>query len=252
MTFSPTSGTRSADTARNLARAVERSGRRSSVQLPLEFVRNSANPEAGTPLAWLLQGGRGGEVRLKLYLCLRLLATDEPFDIRQGIRSEYWAATLGLGNPSVNGKRRISAALEWLDKNGYIKLERRPGMPSPLRLVNPLDPMKPFAVTGPRYVTLPLELWREEWIVALSGKALALLLVLREVTGGRNDKPQPLATGRQREYGLSTDTWTRATSELKDLDLLEVTRVTDFTDLDKRRVRNAYTLDMVRLQLPPS
>lgn len=250
MRSSSSSGTRSPETARNLAKAIERSKRKTSVGLPLEFVRNQADPDAGTPLAKLLQGGRGGEVRLKLYLCLRLLTTKPPYDIRQGIRSSYWAETLGLSDPETNGSRRTVQALAWLDRNGYIRLQRRPGLPSALELVNPLDRTKPFEVKGPRYVTLPLDVWSQEWIVALSGPALALFVVLREVTGGK-DTPQPLATGRHAEYGLSEDTWTRAIAELTDHGLLHVSRVTDVIDLDKRRTRNAYLLDEVRLQLPP-
>lgn len=239
-------GTRSGTTSRSLAQAVERSRRRTGVNLPIEFVRSEQDPPAVTPLARLLRGGQSGEVRLKLYLCLSLLATAYPYDIREPIRAGWWAAALGLPDPDDKGSRRISNALIWLDANGYITLHRRPGRPATVTLLNPRGGGGPYVGVekAQRWVRLPLALWEREWIVELSGSALALLVVLLELQGGAS-KPRYLETGRHAQYALSEDTWTRAAAELRDVHkLLEVGQVVTGRNLDMRRKRNTYWLDL--------
>jgi hypothetical protein len=245
-------GSRSGETSRRLDQAVARSKRRAGVNLPIEFVRSELNPPEVTPLATLLRGGRGGEVRLKLYLCLTLLATAEPHDIREPIRSNWWAGALGLPDPDDNGARRISKALEWLDKHEYIQLNRRPGRPSTVVLLDPRGGGGAYVGVdkAQRWVRLPLGLWRQEWIVDLSGSALALLIVLLELTGGATT-PRFLETGRHAQYGLSEDTWTRASKELQDVGLLTVGQVRAGRDLDMRRTRNTYLLNKALLDARP-
>lgn len=241
-------GTRSGVTSRSLQQAVDRSKRKTGVALPIEFLRSEQEPPAVTPLARLLRGGQGGEVRLKLYLCLSLLATAPPYDIREPIRSGWWAGALGLPDPDVKGARRISNALEWLDANAYIVLNRRPGRPSTVTLLDPRGGGGPYVGVekARRWVLAPLWLWEREWIVDLSGSALALLLVLLELQGGAT-KPRHLDTGRRAQYGLSEDTWTRASRELRERGVLTVGQVVTGRDLDMRRTRNTYWLDRYRL-----
>src|SRR5580698_2726011 len=80
----------------NLKFFVRRSRRSRGVQLARSFVRRENTPEAVPPLALLLRGGQGGEVRLKLYLTMLLLAVQPPFDIRDSFPAGSWAAALGL------------------------------------------------------------------------------------------------------------------------------------------------------------
>ena len=198
---------RSGTTSRRLTRAVERSKRRTGVNLPIEFLRSEQDPPAVTPLARLLRGGQGGEVRLKLYLCLSLLATAAPYNIRERIRASVWAEALGLPDPEGNGARRVTNALRWLDAKGYIRLHTRAGMPPTVTLLDPRGGGGDYVGVekAQRWVRLPLALWEREWIVDLSGSALALLLVLLELQGGAT-RPQYLETGRHAQYGLSEDT----------------------------------------------
>jgi hypothetical protein len=219
------------------------------VALPIQFVRNEQDPPAVTPLARLLRGGQGGEVRLKLYLCLSLLATASPYDIRDPIRAGWWAAALGLPDPDGKGARRISNALDWLDANDYITLQRRPGRPSTVTLLDPRGGGGPYVGVDKarRWVRAPLALWEREWIVDLSGSALALLLVLMELQGGAV-RPRYLETGRHVQYGLSEDTWTRAARELRDCGLLTVGQVVTGRNLDMRRTRNTYWLAVDALE----
>jgi hypothetical protein len=43
-----------------------------------------------------MRGGRGGEVRLKLYFCLTLIATKPPHKIRERTPARTWAEMLAL------------------------------------------------------------------------------------------------------------------------------------------------------------
>jgi hypothetical protein len=103
-----------------------------------------------------------------------------------------------------------------------------------------------FARTRSLYVRLPLGFWSEQWITRLSGSAVALLIVLLDLQSGKKRRaaPQSLAPGQRLRYGLSDDTWTRASKELVDAGLLTVKRVPQGRDFDWRRMRNAYLIDI--------
>ena len=97
-----------------LARAVERSHRVHYVPYSRTFVRSlPAMPDfipPTPPLARLIQGGRGGEVRLKLYLLLTLIATRYPYDIRNPQTPATLARTLDLA--PATGSRRVTSNIE--------------------------------------------------------------------------------------------------------------------------------------------
>jgi len=61
--------------ASKVQRLVDISKRKSGIQLPISFVRDKSETP---PLAQMLRGGRGGAVRLKLYLTFDLLAAAAP------------------------------------------------------------------------------------------------------------------------------------------------------------------------------
>ncbi len=143
-----------------LDRVLQLSKRKSGIQLPIGFVRSAWQPRSDaspssastaepvvTPLVAMLRGGHGGEVRLKLYLSITLLAAHPPFDISRPIAGRSWATMLGLPDPEGNGARRIADALVWLDQHRYIALQRRPGMPpqkqSFASLIQPSDGSDP-------------------------------------------------------------------------------------------------------------
>jgi hypothetical protein len=232
------------ESLRLLQRAVERSKRTSGVQLPIGFVRAEPSQTKPPPLAKMIRGGRGGEVRLKLYLSLNLLATRRPYDIRS-IPARAWAEMLGLPDPEIHGARRISDALVWLADEHLIALARKPGTPPTITLLNPTGTGAKYVRPGGRWITVPLGLWEQEWITVISGTGIALLLVLLDMQGGKNSPAHaPSLTGAQRlRYQLSDDTWTRASAELTDLGLLTVRRVSQGRDFDWRRMRNTYWVD---------
>jgi hypothetical protein len=243
------------ESARLLNRLVDRSKRVSGIQLPIDFVR-ARGLAVRPPLARMLRdgrstrGGRGGAVRLKVYLCMNLLATHYPYDIRP-VPARAWAEALALPDPASGGARRVSDALAWLHEEKMIDARRQQGAAPTVTLLDP-------AGTGDRYrryrqyVSVPLGLWREQWITRLSGSAVALLIVLLDLQGGeklKQDAPW-LATRQRSRYGLSDDTWTRASKELVAHGLLTIGRVPQGRDFDFRRMRNTYWIDKRRLDQP--
>ena len=92
--------TEAAERSRHLLRrAVERSGRSTGIQLPVDFVRGSWTRKP--PSAEIVH--RGGGVRLKVYLCIYLLAVKSPYRIRGQIPGRVWAETLELPDPEGKG-----------------------------------------------------------------------------------------------------------------------------------------------------
>jgi hypothetical protein len=109
----------------------------------------------------------------------------------------------------------------------------------------------PYARPGIPYVSLPLDLWNQGWILTLSPTALALLMVIRDVQ--QMHDPARYANRQQHDsYHLSWDTWTRASKELVKHELLKITRIPQGEDFDYQRMRNLYRIDLERLKSPPA
>lgn len=237
------------DMLRTLTR---RSRRTSGVPLSRSFIRRNASSETPPPLALLLRGGQGGEVRLKLYLTISLLAVSPPYDIRDPVPARSWASALGLDDPERNGARRIGDAINWLAKNKFLVTERRQGTPGSLRLLS--QNLSGEAYTRPiesgRYIRLPLGLWEHGWLIRLSGTGLAILIILLDMQGGRT-QPQWISPRQaQQRYDLSPDTWTKGLKELTSLELVTVSRRAQGDIFDYRRMRNAYWVNEEKLQSP--
>lgn len=227
-----------------LEKAVERSKRRSSVRLPLAFARDQVNETAEPPLARLLQGG--GEVRLKVLLTMLMIATKHPHVAR--VPSKDLAAMLNLRDPDGAGARRVNKALGDLAAANLIRREHRSGHVPSTTILDPGGSGEEWNtehLSGSTYITLPPDLWRRGWLIALSGRALAMLIILKENTGGR-EKGAWVPGIRRRQYGLSEDTWTKATKELREAGLLDVDEKV-FSFHGEPRRRNLYTLHLDRL-----
>lgn len=229
---------------RALRAAVERA-KRTSVAIPVQLVRSREDGE-DAELARLLRGGRddrpgrGGAVRLKLYLTLVMRATRHPHHLAPMPAYNY-ANLLGLPDPMGGGRRRITEALAWLDQEGFIELVGRGRGSSPLIKVRRV--YKTRGYDGPPYVGVPSEMWTNGWIVHLSGRAVALWIVLKELIGSKKTPAGAWATGEHKDqYGLSADTWTRATKDLVEAGLLEVETVIDRPEFGQERRRQKYRL----------
>ncbi|MCH0542076.1 hypothetical protein I3F58_21435 [Streptomyces sp. MUM 203J] len=239
---------------RELRMVASKSQRTGNVPFPPDFVIAKEGQDRRPPLARMIQGGQGGSVRLSLYLCITMMATKEPFNLRKPPTPKAWARMLNL-DPR-KGDRRVQRNLKWLAENDFIKLEPRWGGPAEIRLLSAagngreyVRPIEQKENRG-RYVGIPAEFWTQGWILELTPTAVALLLVLREALG-KQEEPQYIPTDRQRRYGLSPDTWTKANKELQRHGLLTVAREIQGSTYDYDRWRNSYLLDLDRLKEPP-
>lgn len=250
------------DHAAGLALAASRRAGNRKLQLRINFIE--ATDDQDPPLARLLRGGRGGSVRLKLYLTMLWMAAGPPHDITFPARA--WAELLDLPEPEGNGDRRVRDAIDWLAERKFIAVERQQGRPSTVYLLQEDGSESPYVVPAKGtkdpetkklaeehwYVTLPPTFWTMGWIRVLSPAAIALLLVMlvlaREATGRFWISP---AQARQR-FGLSEDTWTKGTAELREHGLLAVSRKPVSEEFGWKRVRNRYALNLEPLQSRPA
>ncbi|KQX33174.1 hypothetical protein ASD97_32935 [Streptomyces sp. Root63] len=226
--------------------AAEKAKRRGYVPFPPAFVIAPDGLEVVAPLARLIQGGRGGAVRLRLYLCITMMATGKPYDLRKPPGPNGWTRMLAL-DPKT-GPRRVASNLKWLADQQLIDLQPQWGRPAAITLLSADGDGKEY--TQPReegrYVGMPVEFWTQGWLLQLSPTATALLFVLREALGGHSE-PQYIPTTRRNRYGLSSDTWTKARKELEAQGLLAVKHEPQGTFYDFTRLRNAYQLNLERL-----
>ncbi|WP_441893780.1 hypothetical protein [Microbacterium sp.] len=227
-----------------LRSAAKRSGR-ASVALPREFARDTENPEPEPPLVRILRGK--GETRLKVYLTTLMAATRAPHATQN---SAYTlATTLGLGE-SRGARRRIDEAYKGLVDLNLVARELNPGAIATTTVLHWSGKGEQWEIPTPAspYISLPIELWRNGWIVALSGRAIAMLIVLRELTNGRSGDSAWADGTRKAEYGLSADTWTRGCAELESAGLLTMSTVVASSHGLRRR-RKSYTLHIDNLKV---
>ncbi|MHA4819580.1 hypothetical protein ACXZ65_35090 [Streptomyces aculeolatus] len=148
----------------------------------------------------------------------------------------------------------MASNLKWLADNKLIELEPQWGRPSAITLLSATGDGKEY--TQPReqvrYVGMPINFWTKGWLLQLSPMATALLFVLRDALGGRDEEPQYVPTPRQKRYGLSPNTWTEGRKELEAQGLLTVRREPQGDFYDYTRLRNAYQLTLKRLDHSPS
>ncbi|MFI0269811.1 hypothetical protein [Streptomyces luteogriseus] len=234
----------------DLLRGAATRSKRSVVPFPPEFVTAEAVQARAAPLARMIQGGRGGSVRLRLYMCITMMATRQPFDLKAPPKPKSWAKLLALD--PTKGDRNVVRGLNWLADNKLIKLTPRWGGPPAITLRSADGKGREYVrpIEQGRYIRVPVEFWTEGWVLELSPTAIALLLVLMDALGGHSE-PQYVSTERRRLYGLSHDTWTKATKELQKHDLLTVRRDSQGSFYDYERMRNLFWLDVDRLKEPP-
>jgi hypothetical protein len=239
-------------------------------QLPLRraFAERPDNVDKPTPLARLLRGGRGGSVRLRLYLSYLWLGAAPPHELAYPARA--WAELLDLDDPAGRGTRRIADAVRWLETNKLIEVTNRAGAPNVVRLrddagndkpyetpgtaYNRLRTKKPEAAQLHRYVQLPPELWTSGWMAVLSAAALAMLIVLRVQVGAKDTNTEVWISPEYaaKAFLLSEETRTRGVRELQRAGLLTIRRrqLATVDSFEFRRYRNVYQLNLAALANP--
>lgn len=232
-----------------LRAAVRRSLRKQRVPFGKWFLRG--NDDNAARLAPLIQGGRGGEVRLKIYLTITMMATRAPHDLQRPPPPRLWATMLALPGPTA--PRRASSGLRWLHAHKYIQLTPRIGHVPAVTLLDSVSGDGPWVRPmdrHERYISMPLQLWSEGWIVVLSATELALLMIIMDIQRGKS-APAYASREDHEAYGVSSDTWTRATKGLKSKGLLTIRREPQGNDFDFQRMRSLYQVNTERLQSQP-
>jgi hypothetical protein len=226
-----------------LNRATTRSKRRSSVNFPISYVKRAdATPTA----AWLVQSH---ELRLKMHMTLVMQATKAPPTLPDR-PTQSLARWLNL--PPDSGPRRANDAKKWLLQKKLIAKTTLLDGKAGLLLLHPDGSGSQWEGNGNRWVGVPFTLWTNAWILRLSGTAIAVLMALLELNGGSKHLDGELMDGyRKRQYGLSDDTWTRATQELGYFGLLRTTDVYWGDDDYQLRRRKRYRVIKEALEAQP-
>lgn len=223
-----------------LRAAVAESGRRSTVQLPGSF----AFDERGrpTPLGALV---RLGEPAMKTYFTLALLTRKPPHKLFRGTSAGHLAHMLGFAADATestsSGARRVQRALGRMTDPpfAFVTITSRPGH-VPGITVNHFTKK---GLQSPPYITLPLALWRQGWIVSLSLAGLAVYASLRRECAGHEDQEMVLSPYRRSLYGFSADTWSKGVRDLQAHGLLHVDLKAANTREIVRKQRQIYRLD---------
>ena len=250
-----------------VARLIKsRLGRRNTAPVRSALVGSSdATRDHGEvpPLARILRGGRGGDVRLKLELSFLWFAVNPPHDLVYPARA--WALLLGLHDPEGRGTRRVRQAIAALATINLILVQERAGQPNRIVLLDEAGSGAPYELPGKafsrargtgdewrhRYIQIPDTLWTNGWLATLSGAALAMLLVLYVELGQDDPESTDLwfsPSRADRLYGLSEDTRSKGLRELRAAGLVSSRRKPASRNaLDFRRMRNTYRLETAQL-----
>ena len=167
----------------------------------------------------MLRGGRGGEVRLKLFLTLLLMSVGPPHATSYPTRA--FAELFDLPDPDGTGSRRVREALVWLRERKLIQVEARAGKAA--RVFVRLESGSGAVYSLPTketdlWIKVPTAMWTKGWISALSGSAIAILLLLIDHAEslGKVGKAVWISPSQAKDdYALSSDTWTRGIRELE-------------------------------------
>jgi hypothetical protein len=217
------------------------------LELPQRVIRRRTPSDPAPPLAQMISTRRG-DVRVRLYLWLWALvgARGQPRTPYRRTSGE-WALLLNLlAEPAANNQRaraaaarRVSRAGDYLESHSLIRRTRR----DEIQLLDPTGHGEPFEPrseveladrdrrraelarwTNPRTrelwedppLKIPAALWTNGTVSALSGAALATLLLLWDQPESEDGYRWPPRI-RTHQYGLSSDTWQNGTTELLEL-----------------------------------
>ncbi len=226
-------------------------------------------PTAGVPpLAFMLRGGQGGEVRLKLLLSLLWFSARPPHETEYPARG--WAALLDLDEPDTNGARRVNAAFAWLARNDLVRVASNRGQPTTVYLMDErrtgeayvpphksIEALKADGATVTRdnyYVTLLSSFWTKGWVSVLTAPAVAMLLVMMSESRYSRSTTRLWHSPRQAadRFALSQDSRSAGLRELERYQIVSMKPAPISPGVfDFRRMRNVYNLHLETLTVEP-
>lgn len=190
-------------------------------------------------------GGRGGRLRVAVLVTLIFVLAQAPHTTTRVAR--YWAGLLGLEDPEGTGARAIRDALHQLEERGFIKLTETPSGVLEIRLLSEAGTREHYTIPDPGlqelYFRVPRSLWADGLITRLSGRGLALyLIVLSNAGWGEREFwiNQKLFAER---YGLGETTRKKGLKELVDLGVLDVVSVSQGLSGTRSFRRNVYSIN---------
>jgi len=218
--------------------ALSIGARRRKSGAPVRTIFVSDETVEKPPLARLLNsaetggGGRGGQLRVKLYISLLLVCAKKPYGVARPARA--WAALLGLDDIDGKGVRRIQDTLRDLADRQFIKLEDRGGLPSNVTVLSESGDGSPFipapdaynrltsnGVVDPEvlrnhlYFRIPTTLWTSGKIGFLKGPSLAMLLALISEQHGTGQSVWFSPDRANKRFGLSPSTRSEGLAHLR-------------------------------------
>lgn len=248
---------------REAAQAARRISNAYSTAVRKNFIARSAPEASAPPLALMLRGGggRGGAVRLKLYLSFLWLARNSERPVYR-FASREWAVLLNLPKPDTAGARRVNDALRWLEEQSFVRLERKRGASTVVYLLDDggsgeryqppgllLTQKRPKLPDNQRekhyYVQFSANFWLDGWIATLSGPAVAMYLVLLHQQTMNPSGPLWVSPRLTKTlYDLSEDTRNKGLQELVEQGLASLERrpVHSGAFTGQGRARNAYRI----------
>ena len=222
-----------------------------------------------TPLARLISsaetggGGRGGQVRVKLYVSLLWVCAKAPHEVSRPARA--WAALLGLPDPSAKGARRIHQAFADLEDRGFVSVRSRGGLASEITLLNEdgtggayTNPPDSYSALGAnkasrsvlerhQYFRIPSRVWTDGLVEKLDGPAFAMLLILLAEQRGKAGEVWFSPSVALSKYGLSPSTQRKGLESLRELHLVTTRRKVVSQDgmyISMLRTRNVHKLSL--------
>jgi len=178
-----------------------------------------------------------------------------------------FAELLDLPDPERRGDRRVRDSIRLFEREQLLRSERQPGRPNLLTLLHESGSGDPYSRPGRHavaakarnevdvdnlFIRLPPSFWTNGWALTLSGPGLAMLLVVLLVTSNGRKPRQWVAPSERPRYGISEDTWSRGAAELERHGLISIGKRPVGDLFDQRRMRNTYTVNVVRLEQSPA
>lgn len=225
--------------------------KRDASPLRRSFVERKEGSDTPTPLARLLRtqgdfGGKGGGLRISLFLSLIWVCARSPYETRRV--APYWAELLGREDPRGEGARTIRDCLKELEARALIGI-RPDGAAVEISLnheASTPDHVRAYEApydSGDAYLSVPRSFWTSQLAGSLSGAAVAMYLAGLALTSHERFNFFVSAAFFDARFGISRSSRKRGLKELTDRGVLTVETV-ETVDVDTFRVRrrNVYTI----------